>query len=377
MMRRSIRWAVPLAALLGTAPAASIAAAPRCDSGTALTLLGIDTAARHLLFAFTTEREQWLADLRLDQPAARVVQMAPGSRRHGVSVGAGPMLAASSCGSRCVQVLRWSGARWEPFGEPLRASDKLSMEGTWDGTGQPWVALLGPGGAPGTLAATAYRMEGSRWVEKGGLAVQAVGSPALAPSPSDSEAVVVGTGRFHARHRPEHWLAGLPGLEAAALGQVVPWGDGGAAFFRRDAPIQLSRDGGRSWQEIRRLPWSNGEGDLAWRPGRHFWVDLPEGNLAPPLGTLWVDSRTHRRQLYVVELSADGSWRTLFQGPDGILTEDGQRLEFLHVVRFAADHWLLLSGCVARQEGGALAFREIREGRVGPPEVLPLMLSPP
>jgi hypothetical protein len=366
-----------LGLLLLASGAGATPGAPACDSGTSLTVLGTDTAARQVLLSFGDGQTRWIADLRLAEGEARVYPDPAAAQRFGGSWGPGPVLAATRCGPRCVQVLRWRGG-WEPLGESMLASERHSFEGTWDASGTPWMVLQSLAGVPGTLAVMAYRLEGGEWRSKGGLAVQGAGSPALVPAPDRSDAVVVGTGRFHAQSRPESWLQALPSAPEAALGQVVDLGGGAGAALLGQGSLFLTRDGGRTWRELRRQPWSPGEGDLAWRPGRHYWLELPEGSLAPPLGVVWIDNRVgHRRQLFLTELTASGDWQVRFQGPEGILTAGGERLPFNHIVRFTAGRWLLLSGCVSRPDGGALAFRELDEGGPGEPRVVPLLPAAP
>jgi hypothetical protein len=372
--------ALALAAFaLATLPGAARGAL-RCDSTTALTLIGIDTRAGRALFAVPARGggEAWLLQADLEAGAVEAyVESASGGPRLGSSIGPGPVLAARRCGDRCLQPIAFRDGAWHPVGEPLLAPDTASVQGAWDRAGGAWIVLQSLGGpetAGGRLvAATAYRLEGGDWRSIGSLAVRAVGSAAVHAAPPGEEGIVVGDGQFLPSGRPRRWIERLPAEVSA--GELVWLGGAAAVHLGEDGLLRSTADAGASWQELRWQPWSRGEGDLAWRPGRDYWVELPEGERRRPLLAVWNDGRVPSRpRLHFASSEDGGAWRALVvEAPQGLLVAGGERLPFNHILR-VGDRLALVTGCISRAEGPALALRPLEGGRLGEPRVLPVEL---
>ncbi len=378
-MPPSRRRAAPLvlAAVLGLTPPA--AAAFRCDSTTTLTPIAVDTTARRVLFGLPQQSggASWLLEADLATPSVRAWREEGVPTRFSGSIGPGPLLAASRCGDSCLQVVRFRDGAWEPLGEPLLASQATTVYLTWDRAGAPWTVLHAFAGGTGA-SATAYRLEGSDWVSKGGLTVHAVGSPGAAPAPTGEDGVTSGDGLFTAGGKPRYWLEGLPAMADSGRGELVWLGGASAMHLGVDGVLRTTGDAGASWQTLRWQPLTAGEGDLAWRPGRDYWIELPEGDRDPPLAAMWTDRRASEEPpLFLATQTTAGPWRTLLRTPQGILTREGDRLPYDQLFRFAGEHWVLATGCVSRQDGAALAMRRFSDGVLGPPEVVAVELPPP
>ena len=357
---------------------ARLAAALRCDSRTALTLIGLDTRSERALFAVAARGgEPWLleADLRAGAASAWVEQGAPG--RFGGSTGPGPVLAARRCGDRCLQPVAFREGAWRPLGEPLLASATASAQGTWDRQGGAWVVLQSLAdsdtAAGRRITATAYRLEDGDWRSKGALAVRGAGSAVVQPAPAGEEGIVCGDGQFLASGRPRHWIEALP--PGVTAGELLWLGGREAMHLGEDGMLRSTRDGGARWDELRWQPWSRGEGDLAWKPGRDFWVELPEGERGAPLMAVWNDERVPSRpRLHFAQRGEDGSWRALvLEAPQGLLVEGGERLPYNHILR-VGDRLVLVTGCIARAKAPALAVRPLEGGRLLDPKLLPVTL---
>ncbi|HXT21810.1 MAG TPA: hypothetical protein VN923_13750, partial [Thermoanaerobaculia bacterium] len=133
--------------------------------------------------------------------------------------------------------------------------------------------------------------------------------------------------------------------------------------------------GGATWEPLHWQPLSPGQGALAWRPGRDYRIELPDGERSGPAAAIWNDRRVPEKgQLFLAVSSPAGEWRQLLATPEGILTEGGERIPYGSVLRFAGERWTLLTGCVARQGGASLAIRRLADGKLGPPELLPISL---
>jgi hypothetical protein len=208
-------------------------------------------------------------------------------------------------------------------------------------------------------------------VSAGALSVQGVGSPGALPAPAGESGVTSGDGQF-TNVKPLRWPASLP---PDALSAELLWlGGTKAAQLGVDGLLRVTDDG-RAWQVVRWLPWSAAASDAAEKPGSGWWVELPDGDRSPPLAAEWTDNRAPGgARLYLAHREAGGAWVVDADTPQGILTGAGERLAYNHVVRFAAGRWVLLTGCVSRSEGSALALRELRDGKLGEPRVVPLAM---
>lgn len=361
------------------APAPLAAAALRCDSATALTLIGIDTRTERALFSVPARgaSDGWVleADLKAGTVSAWSERV-PGGR-FGGSSGPGPVIAAQRCGDRCLQPMAFREGAWRRLGEPLLAPATASVQGAWDRAGGAWVVLqtltetTGPGGR--LTAATAYRLEDGDWQSKGALAVRAVGSAVVHAAPPGEEGIVCGDGQFLASGKPRRWIETLPAEVSA--GELLWLGGRDAVHLGEDGVLRSTADGGARWQPLRWQPWSRGEGDLAWRPGRDYYVELPEGERRVPLLAVWNDRRVASRpRLHFAQRASEGQWRALVvEAPQGLLTEGGERLPYNHILRLG-DRLVLVTGCVARAKGPALAVRPLEGGRLLDPRLLPIEL---
>jgi len=351
-------------------------AAFRCDSTTALTLVGVDTTARRALFALPVAGEsgdsaRWLLEADLAGGAARAWEEPPGPVRFGGSTGPGPILTAERCGPQCLQVVRLDGERWRPAGESLLASDATTLHLTWDRAGAAWAVIHSLVG--GRTAAAAYRLEGGDWVSKGALALRAVGNPGAVPAVDADDGVISGDGLFTATSNPRRWLEALPAVADARSGELVWLGGKSAAHLAADG-MRTTADGGVTWQPLRWQPLTGGEGDLAWRAGRDYRVELAEGERRPPLAAMWTDRRVADEEKLLIAAQVDGAWRVLARTPAGILTEGGERLPYNHLFRFAGERWELVTGCVARPGGASLAIRRFADGKLSNPELVKIAL---
>ncbi|HEV8630117.1 MAG TPA: hypothetical protein VGV61_07355, partial [Thermoanaerobaculia bacterium] len=371
---RVVSLSIALLLAAAATVAASASAAFRCDSTTALTFVGIDTSAQRALFALPEEagRPAWLIEADLRQGSARAWPEQRAGARFAGSSGPGPVLAASRCGEQCLQVLRFRDGAWQRLGETLLASQANTVNLTWDRGGEPWVVLHRLAAKDGSIAAAAYRLEGHDWVSKGSQPVQGVGNPGAAPAPPGEEGVVSGDGVFRSAGPPQHWLAKLPPVPDAGRG-VLSWLGGVAgAYLGADGMLRLTTDGA-NWQPLRWQPWSGGEGDLYWKAGRDYWIELPDGERGAPLAAVWSDRRVaDKPQLFLAERAGATAWRVVAGTPGGILTQGGDRLPFNHLFRFGDGSWALITGCVARQDGASLAIRRVVGGTLRDPQLVPI-----
>lgn len=371
------RWRtfyVPLLVVVAAALAMPAGAAlPRCDSSTPLTLVGLDTRERRALFSPPPSGDAgWIIELDLESETATAWPDSAADGRFGGSTGPGPVIAASRCGDRCLQPVVFRAGRWERLGEPLLASTTMTYHATWDRRGTPWIVLHTWADTAGT-AAKAYRLDGSDWRSEGGMSVHAVGSPGVYPAPEGEDGVVSGDGQFVAGKAPRRWLTGLPAVAGADPGELVWAGGGTAAHVGADGALRWTADGGRRWEELRWQPWSGGEGDLAWRRGRDYWIELPEGDRTSPPVAVWNDQRIPTKaRLFLAQREPKGNWRLLLETPQGLLTEGGDRLPYNHIFRFAADRWVFVTGCVSRREGPAIAIRPVAGTRLQAPVLVPV-----
>jgi hypothetical protein len=357
-----------LAGLFAVTPAS---AAFRCDSATTLTLLGVDTQARRALFALSPAGgAAWLLEGDFAAGAARAWPAPDGPAPFGNSTGPGAVLAASRCGEKCLQVVRFDDGVWHRLGEPLLASESATVHLAWDRAGAPWVVLHALGGTG--INATAYRLEGGDWASKGAAAVRAVGTPGAAAAPAGEEGIASGDAVFAPAGKPRRFVQSLPKLAGADHGQLVWLGGKAALHLGLDGLLRTTADGGASWEPLHWQPLTPGEGALAWRPGKDYRIELPDGERASPAAAVWNDRRAPEKEQLFLATQEAGGWRTVLATPDGILTQGGERIPYSQVLRFPGEAWTLLTGCVSRQGGAALAIRRVAGGKLGAPELLPI-----
>ncbi len=381
-MRPSAR-AIPLLLFVLAMPLAAAAAetaAPLlCDSGSALTPIGVDTAAGRVLLAIPAlaggskeggTRRAWIAEL---SPGGDAVPVYPdaGSAHFGGSVGPGPVIALASCGATCLQPVRWEGGAFRPLGEPIVVPAAVTGGATYDLQGNAWVVLHGKGAKPGETTAWAYRLDGREWKRAGGLEVAAVGDLPAVPAPQRKDGVVSGTGLFSSSGPAETWAGGLPDLPPARQGQVIALGGGSAAYLSADGAIYLSPDGGKRWRRSVWTPWGADTTGI-WRQGKDFWVDLPVGDRRGPLQLAWFDRRQpNDEKIFLTRLSPTGEWSSLADSPSAVRSKNGERLPVNQVLTPTPETWVLLSGCAATAGGSGLVLRTYEHGAMTAPRFVP------
>jgi hypothetical protein len=383
MPRTDLRCLAPALALALAAaalPAARVAraATPLCDATTALTPIGMDTSSGQMLFAVappSADGPAWIVELDGAGGAAHGYPAGAGSR-FGGSVGPGPILAVETCGSNCLQPVRWREGGWQRLGEPLTAPSATTLASTYDGTGTPWFVAHGASAAEGQVRAWAFRLEGGEWRARGNLEVAAVGQPQGLPAPQRKDGIVTGTGLFSASAPPASWLAGLPGLPAEKRGQVLPLAGAGAAYVSADGVLYLSSDGGKKWRRSTWTPWGAGDTVGIWRQGHDYSLDLPFGDPRGRLQLAWFDRRNPAEERIVLSrLEPGGDWALLGEAPADVRSRNGQHLPVTQVLLGQADTWVLLSGCAATAEGSGLVLRTAAGGKVSEPRFVPIQLD--
>jgi hypothetical protein len=347
-----------LAIALATAPA--FAAAPICDGSTALTLIGMDTAAGRTLFAVPptgASPSAWIVELDGEGREARVFPDDP-KGRFGGSVGPGPVVAVRPCGSTCLQPVQWKDGFWEPLGDSLTSPEATTVAATWDRSGTPWVLLYGHGATAGQLKTWAFHLENRVWQSRGSTEVAAVGEPQALPAPQRKDGILTGTGLFSASGPPEAWVVGLPSLPAARRGQLIALTGTSAAYVSGDGVVYLSDNSGKAWRRSIWTPWGAQDTVGIWRQGKDYWVDLPSGDHRASLRLAWFD---HRRPsdatLVLTRLGTAGEWLRLAESPAEVKTKNDEHLPVTQVLTPWGDTWLLLSGCAATAEGSGLVLR--------------------
>ena len=373
--------AAALAALVFASTPAAAGAEFACSQDTVLTLVGVDTAAGTVLLAAAgdeTAKSGWLVELRGDGGSATYYPAPNGPSVFGGSIGPGPLFAVQSCGTACLQAVRWSAGAWEPLAEPLRAPVAANVYPTYDAAGRPWLVLQGARSDAEThpgAEAWAFRLEGREWASAGHLAVTASGATGALPAPGSgggSGAVVSGSGRFASGAAPETWLHGLPKVSPGDDGEVAALA-GAVAYLDAAGAVYLSRDDGASWVVSRWTPWGVTRTQL-WQLGRDYTVDLPAGDRGRALPLAWFDRRDRdRERLVLTEWTSAGDWRTLAELPTEVVTLDGQHLPFDLLITPRPQSWLLLAGCVYTRSGPGLALQTYSPaGGLSPPRFVEL-----
>ncbi len=367
--------ALAVVALIAAVPAAGQQLDLRevCGPYTPLTLIGLDTAASTALFAMAATDahagagiQGWMVELRV---ADAQVQLYPDWKKQprlGGSVGPGPVLTAASCGAGCLQLQAWQGGGWQRLGPPLTVPTDATAFTARDGGGDPWVVAHQPTAYPGQPRATAWRLAGGRWSERGSRVVAGVGAPAARPQPGTTDAVVTGSGRFRRAAEADSWVAGLPGVPAEERGQLVPLAGGEVAYLSRAGSVYLSSDGGTTWRRSRWTPWS---GMSAGPPPTA--VDLPTAAAGLPLSLAWFD-RSEPQKLFLSQHAA-GGWR-LHAALPALEPVGAETVGFSHLLRLADGRWLLVAGCEVTPRGCAL--RTVLVGADGATERRVLRLQP-
>jgi hypothetical protein len=356
-----IRTRLHVAILAFALAAPAFAAASICDGSTALTLIGMDTAAGTTLFAIPppigASPAAWIVELDAEGRGARVYPD-DSKGRFGGSVGPGPVIAARPCGSSCLQPVQWKDGSWEPLGDSLAAPAAATVAATYDRTGAPWVLLYGHGATAGQLKAWAFRLENRVWTSRGSAEVAAVGEPQALPAPQRKDGILTGTGLFSASGLPEAWVTGLPSLPAARRGQLVALTGTSAAYVSGDGVVYLSDNSGKAWRRSIWTPWGAQDTVGIWRQGKDYWVDLPSGDHRGSLRLAWFDRRSPSGEVLVLtRLGTAGEWLRLTDSPAEVKTKNDEHLPVTQVLTPQGDTWLLLSGCAATAEGSGLVLR--------------------
>jgi hypothetical protein len=364
-----------LLALLVAAMASAVSAeasGPVCGSTNPLTLVGIDTTSGAMLFSAPAvgSGSPWLielGDLGHDGSRARVLPDL-GKGRFGGSVGPGPVLAATPCGTNCLQPVSWTGSGWQPLGEPLRVPTATTISSTYDRTGTAWFLVQFPARQDGSVQVEAFRLKGQDWESRGAMTVTAVGQPASLPAPQRKDGVLVGTGLFSVSGRPEAWVAGIPSLPAARRGQLIALTGTSAAYLSADGVVYLSDDSGKTWRRSTWTPWggpNGGEGTVGiWRQGSDWWVDLPYGDHEGSLKLAWFDRRVPTEEkILLTRLTQSGQWVRLSETRSEVSTRS-ESLPLSQIMVPRGDTWVLLTGCVASGGTSSLVLRVFRDGKL-------------
>ncbi len=383
-VRRSTRALlsfVMLAGLAGLGAGARPAAASGllCDSGTALTPIGVDTAAGRVLLAVPPlagdpggaagKEKGWIAELTAS--AAEIPVHRDQGAHFGGSVGPGPVIALTSCGDTCLQPVRWEEGGFRRLGEPVLVPAAVTGGATYDLEGRPWLVVHGKAAQAGEVKAWAYRLDGREWKRAGGLTVAAVGDLPAVPAPQRLDGVVSGTGLFSSSGPATVWAGGLPGLPPARQGQVIALGGGSAAYLSADGAIYLSADAGKRWRRSVWTPWGSDTTGI-WRQGKDFWVDLPVGDRRGPLQLAWFDRRQpNEEKIVLTRLSPAGDWATLAEAASDVRSKNGEHLPVNLVLTPTAETWILLSGCAGTAGGSGLVLRAYDKGALGDPRFVP------
>lgn len=370
-----IRTRLQVAATLIALAAPAFAASPICDGTTALTLIGMDTAAGRTLLAVPptgTSQAAWIVELDGEGREARVYPDDP-KGRFGGSVGPGPVVAARPCGPSCLQPVQWKDGTWEPLGDSVVAPEASTFSATYDRTGAPWVLLYGHGAQAGQLKAWAFRLDNRTWQKRGASEVAAVGEPQALPAPQRKDGILTGTGLFSASGLPEAWVTGLPSVTAARRGQLIALTGTSAAYVSGDGVVYLSDNSGKSWRRSTWTPWGAQDTVGIWRQGKDYWVDAPSGDHRGSLRLAWFDHRRPSNEVLVLtRLGTAGEWLRLTDFPSEVKTKNDEHLPVTQVLVPQGDTWLLLSGCAATAEGSGLVLRVFDGKALSAPKFLTL-----
>jgi hypothetical protein len=349
-----------------------------CDSTTALTLVGMDTESGLMLFAVAAPgggAGSWLVALDAGGHEARAYPERPGAR-FGGSVGPGPVMAVESCGSDCLQAVRFDHGAWQPLGDPRTLPSASTAAATYDGSGAPWLVAHAATTEEGRYQAFSFRYEGREWKSHGGLVVTAVGEPQAVPAPQRRDGVVTGTGLFAASGPPTTWVQGLPSVPPNRRGQLLALTGTEAAYLAADGVAYLSSDAGKTWRRSTWTPWGGGDTTGIWRQGTDYTIDLPFGDHRGALQLAWFDRRSPAAERIVLtRLGGGGAWSQLAEVPTDVTSKSGEHLPVTQLLLPHGDTWVLLSGCAATATGSGLVLRTYDKGQLSDPRFVPIAVE--
>lgn len=326
-----------------------------CDPQSVLTLAGADLEAGHLLLALRSEQPPipgWLIDLDTTVGRASLHMRDPTEGRIGGSVASGPVLSALRCGTACRQIEAWEDGRWTRVGPPLSVAERGTLETGYDAGGRPWTAVLETAGRPGRVRVAASRLEDRIWRPAGRAIADAVGFPAVQPSPSDPDAILVGSQRFSPAAPPAPWLRGMP--QNGTGSQVMAITADAAAWIGDDGSLLVTRDGGRTWRRSRRT-----RKDAVGGWVHELRADLPLHPVDGRFPTLWTSHVEEEGPqggptLDLTTWSPDRSWRDVARLPAAYPREVSPDFQPQHILVRGDGHWILVGSCVDTPTGAAL-----------------------
>lgn len=331
-----------------------------CDSRTVFTLAGADLEAGRLLLAMRSEQPPipgWLVDLDTTVGRARLHIRDPAKGRTGGSVAPGPVLTALPCGTACREIEAWENGRWTPVGPPLSVAERGTLAAGYDNGGRPWAVVVERTGQRGRVRVAASRLEGGVWRPAGRAVAEAIGFPAVHPSPADAAAILVGSLRFSPSAQAGPWLRGMP--QDGTGSQVVAITAEAAAWLDDDGALLLTRDRGRTWRRSRRTRQDTVGGWV-----NELRADLPLHRIDGRFPTLWTPppaegtGRT-RPALDLTTWSVNRGWRDVARLPEAYPRGVSPQFEAQHILVRGDGHWILVGSCVDTPKGAALELIEV------------------
>ncbi|MGH9382172.1 MAG: hypothetical protein ACRD2Z_16415 [Thermoanaerobaculia bacterium] len=324
-----------------------------CDSRTVLTLIGADVEAGLLLLSMRSQQAAipgWMVELDTTVGRARLHIRDPAEGRAGGSVAPGPVLTALPCGTACRRLEAWRDGRWTAIGPPLSVSPRGTLETGYDGSGRPWTVVVETAGRRGRVRVAAARLETRIWRPQGRLTVDGLGFPAILPSPSDPEAILVGSGRFSPAAVPGPWLQAFPADGTGS--QVLPIGGDAAAWLDDDGSLLLTRDRGRTWRRSRRTRKDPVGGWV-----HELRADLPLHPVQGRLPALWASrdaEEVDRPTLDLTAWSPDRGWQDVARLSDAYPSGVSPEFAPQQVLVRGDGHWFFVGACADTPTGAAL-----------------------